>query len=84
MRHAHRGNRVRAFGSGIFFVSNNHDGTLYLDSSIVRGNAGGGWNVLPRVSMHEDTTSVVSGSTLERATNFSLCASALALRVLFM
>lgn len=58
-------NRVRAFGSGIFFVSNNHDGTLILESSILRANAGGGWNVLPGISMHEDTRSVVSGSTLE-------------------
>lgn len=58
-------NRVQAFGSGIFFVSNNRDGTLYLDRSVVRGNAGGSWNVLPGISMHEDTRSVVSGSLLE-------------------
>ena len=58
-------NRVQAFGSGIFFVSNNHDGALSLDSSVVRANAGGGWNVLPGISMHEDTMSVVSSSTLE-------------------
>jgi hypothetical protein len=58
-------NRVQAFGSGIFFVSNNHDGALSVESSVVRANAGGGWNVLPGISMHEDTRSVVSSSTLE-------------------
>ena len=58
-------NRVQAFGSGIFFVSNNHDGSLNLDRSVVRANAGGAWNVLPGISMHEDTRSVVSSSTLE-------------------
>jgi len=48
-------NRVNAFGSGIFFVSNNHDAVLSLDRSVVRKNRGGDWNVLPGISMHEDT-----------------------------
>jgi hypothetical protein len=56
-------NRVNAFGSGIFFVSNNHDGVLSLDRSIVRKNRGGGWNVLPGVSMHEDTVQDVVSTT---------------------
>jgi hypothetical protein len=58
-------NEVRAFGSGIFFVSNNHEGTLRLENSVLRGNRGGEWNVHPGVSMHEDTLWLESGSLLE-------------------
>jgi hypothetical protein len=58
-------NRVNAFGSGIFFVSNNHDGSLRLQDSVVRNNTGGAWNVLPGVSMHEDTEWVTLDSILE-------------------
>jgi hypothetical protein len=58
-------NRVNAYGSGIFFVSNNHDGTLRVTDSVVRDNTGGGWNVLPGVSMHDDTRQIMSGSTIE-------------------
>lgn len=58
-------NRVRAFGSGIFFVSNNHDGVLHVEDSVVRANSGGGWNVLPGISMHEDTRWVTLRSQLE-------------------
>lgn len=56
---------MRAFGSGIFFVSNNHEGTLKLESSRLSGNRGGEWNVQPGVSMHEDTTWLESGSVVE-------------------
>ncbi len=48
-------NRVRAFGSGIFFVSNNHEGVVTVQESVITGNTGGGWNVQPGVSMHDDT-----------------------------
>ena len=58
-------NRVNAFGSGIFFVSNNHDGLLRVEDSILRANTGGGWNVMPGVSMHEDTEWIQLRSTLE-------------------
>jgi hypothetical protein len=58
-------NQVREFGSGIFFVSNNHQGTLQLQDSLISGNTGGEWNVQPGVSMHEDTTFIESGSTLQ-------------------
>jgi len=57
-------NQVREFGSGIFFVSNNHQGTLQLQDSLISGNTGGEWNVQPGVSMHEDTAFIASGSTL--------------------
>jgi hypothetical protein len=48
-------NEVNAYGSAIFFVSNDHSGSLVVEDSIIRDNAGGGWNVLPGISMHEDT-----------------------------
>jgi hypothetical protein len=58
-------NVVNAFGSGIFFVNNNHEGSLRIEDSSVLRNSGGGWNVLPGVSMHEDTDWVTLRSTLE-------------------
>ena len=58
-------NQVNAYGSAIFFVSNNHDGLLRIENSIIRDNTGGGWNVLPGISMHEDTVRVTSNSTIE-------------------
>ena len=58
-------NQVNAYGSAIFFVSNNHDGTLVIDDSVIRDNTGGGWNVLPSISMHEDTAQIIDDSIIE-------------------
>lgn len=58
-------NVVNAYGSAIFFVSNNHDGTLEVRDSVIRGNTGGGWNVLPGISMHEDTRHTMTDSIVE-------------------
>jgi hypothetical protein len=58
-------NQVNAYGSAVFFVSNNYDGTLIIEDSQIRSNTGGGWNVLPGISMHEDTRQVVTNSTIE-------------------
>jgi hypothetical protein len=58
-------NRVNAFGSGVFFVNNDHGGLLSIDSSVLRRNTGGGWNVLPGVSMHEDTAYELIDSILQ-------------------
>jgi hypothetical protein len=58
-------NAVNAYGSGIFFVNNDHVGFLDIESSVIRRNTGGGWNVLPGVSMHEDTDYVLMESRLE-------------------
>jgi hypothetical protein len=58
-------NVVNAYGSGIFFVNNDHGGLLGLDRTVIRNNTGGGWNVLPGVSMHEDTPRNVVDSILE-------------------
>jgi hypothetical protein len=58
-------NQVNAYGSAIFFVSNDHSGTLAIHDSVVRHNTGGDWNVLPSISMHEDTMRDISNSTIE-------------------
>lgn len=58
-------NQVNAFGAAIFFVSNNHDGTLRIRDSRVSRNLGGSWHVLPGISMHEDTRREIAGSVLE-------------------
>jgi hypothetical protein len=58
-------NQVNAFGSAIFFVSNNHDGTLLIRDSVIRDNTGGDWNVLPSISMHEDTERSTENSTIQ-------------------
>ena len=58
-------NDVRAYGSAIFFVSNDHSGTLRVESSVIRENTGGDWNVLPGISMHEDTNREIIDSTIE-------------------
>ena len=41
-------------------------GSVRVEDSILRANTGGGWNVQPGVSMHEDTEWVQLGSTLEQ------------------
>ena len=58
-------NRVNAYGAAIFFVSNNHDGTLRLENTTIRNNIGGSWHVLPGISMHDDTKREIINSTLE-------------------
>jgi len=58
-------NQVKAFGAAIFFVSNNHDGTLNIRDSRISGNLGGSWHVLPGISMHEDTRREIVNSVLE-------------------
>lgn len=58
-------NQVNAFGSAIFFVSNSHTGSLRVEDSVIRDNTGGGWNVLPGISMHEDTERFTTNSIIE-------------------
>jgi hypothetical protein len=48
-------NRVNAFGSAIFFVTNDTTGNIRIENTTIRGNAGGGWNTLPGISMHAPT-----------------------------
>ncbi len=58
-------NSVVAYGAAIFFVTNDHSGDIQIRNSVISGNAGGSWHILPGVSMHDDTRRVVENSTLE-------------------
>ena len=58
-------NDVKAYGSAIFFVSNSMTGTLRIHDSTIRDNTGGGWNVLPGISMHDTTVQDIENSTIE-------------------
>jgi hypothetical protein len=60
-------NEVNAYGSAIFFVSNNHDGTLNIQQSIMRNNinySGSPWEILPGISGHLDTTLIVDDNSI--------------------
>jgi hypothetical protein len=55
-------NEVNAYGSAIFFVSNNHDGTLYLQEVNIQDNLNHSdhpWEILPGISGHNDTTLIL-------------------------
>ena len=59
-------NQVNAFGSAIFFVSNDHTGDIKIDSSVITNNIGGSWYPkYPQISQHEDTPIVVTNSTIQ-------------------
>lgn len=59
-------NKVNAYGSAVFFVTNDHSGNIRIDNSIIRNNIGGSWYpVFPAISMHSDTKCIVTNSTIE-------------------
>jgi hypothetical protein len=59
-------NEVNAYGSSIFFVSNDHSGNIRIDNTIIKNNIGGSWYpVYPSISMHSDTPINVTNSTIE-------------------
>jgi hypothetical protein len=58
-------NEVNSYGSAIFFISNDHTGTLHIEDSVIRNNFGGSWYELPGISMHSDTTREIINSTIE-------------------
>ena len=58
-------NTVKAFGSAIFFVSNDHTGSMRIDQSTITGNTGGSWESLPGISKHDDTPCTVTNSTMQ-------------------
>jgi hypothetical protein len=58
-------NQINAYGAAIFFVSNNHDGTIRIQESRIQGNTGGGvWEILPGISGHDDTVMDVDGASV--------------------
>lgn len=59
-------NEVNAYGSAIFFVTNDHSGNIRIDHSVIRNNIGGSWYpVYPQISMHSDTPIEVTNSIIE-------------------
>ncbi len=49
-------NEVNAYGSAIFFVSNDHTGNIVIDRSVITNNIGGSWYpTYPQISNHSDT-----------------------------
>ena len=59
-------NKVNAYGSAIFFVTNDHTGDIRIDQSVIHNNIGGSWYpVFPGISMHSDTKYVVTNSIIE-------------------
>lgn len=59
-------NIVNAYGSAIFFVTNDHSGNIVIDQSVIHNNIGGSWYpVYPGISMHSDTKIEVTNSTIE-------------------
>ena len=59
-------NTVNAYGSAIFFVTNDHSGSIRIDKSLIQLNNGGSWYpVYPAISMHEDTKINVTDSTIK-------------------
>ncbi len=59
-------NEVNAFGSAIFFVSNDHSGDVHIDTSVITANSGGSWYpAYPQISHHDDTPIQVRDSRIE-------------------
>jgi hypothetical protein len=59
-------NQVNAYGSAIFFVSNDHTGNIVIDSSVITNNIGGSWYpTYPQISNHDDTPIKVTNSTIQ-------------------
>lgn len=58
-------NRVNAYGSAIFFVSNNHTGTIHIKDSTIQNNTGGSWEFHPGISAHDDTTYIEENSVVK-------------------
>lgn len=59
-------NEVNAYGSAIFFVSNDHSGNIKIRDSNITNNIGGSWYpVYPQISMNSDTRIEVENSVIE-------------------
>lgn len=58
-------NKVNAYGSAIFFVSNDHTGNIVINSSTITNNIGGSWYPkYPQISNHDDTPIAVSSDSV--------------------
>jgi len=57
-------NQVNAFGSAIFFVADDHNGTMSIEDSRISGNTGGSWYLQPGISAFPDTKLTIANSTL--------------------
>ncbi|MBN2194300.1 MAG: hypothetical protein JW751_15900 [Polyangiaceae bacterium] len=59
-------NQVNAYGSAIFFVTNDHSGNVVIRDSVITNNTGGSWEpTYPQISNHDDTPISVTNSTIE-------------------
>jgi hypothetical protein len=59
-------NKVNAYGSAIFFVTNDHTGNMTIDSCTITNNIGGTWYPkYPQISNHDDTPIKVTNSTIQ-------------------
>jgi hypothetical protein len=59
-------NSVNAYGSAIFFVTNDLSGNIVIDQSTISQNSGGSWYpVYPAISMHAETKIKVTDSVIE-------------------
>ncbi len=58
-------NQVNSYGSAIFFVSNDHSGTIRIEDSILRNNTGGSWEFQPGIAGHPDTKFSAENSIIE-------------------
>jgi len=59
-------NEVKAYGSAIFFVSNDHTGKIEIEDSTITHNIGGSWYpTYPQISNHDDTPIAVKNSLIE-------------------
>jgi len=57
---------VNAYGSAIFFVSNDHTGDIRIDRSVITNNLGGSWYpTYPQISCHDDTPIAVTNSVIQ-------------------
>ena len=58
-------NKVNAYGSAIFFVSNSHTGSIAITDSTITGNTGGTWYpAYPQISAFSDTPIIVTNSDI--------------------
>ncbi len=58
-------NQVNAYGSAIFFVSNNNTGKIFIDSSVITNNIGGSWySKYSQISANDQTPITVTSSTI--------------------